>query len=61
MTEREQYVAAFVAALNDRSDGMPSIDKSISRLIERGFAKSAINKFVAEAHEKQFDMIRKPA
>jgi len=61
MTTRETYVAAFVAVLNDRADGSPSLEKSISRLIERGFAKSAINTFVAEAHEKQFDMIRKRA
>lgn len=57
--ERETYVAAFVAVLNDKSDGQPSLTKSILRLMSYGFSKADINRFVAEAHEKQFDMIRK--
>lgn len=58
-TRRETYVAAFVATLNDKSDGLPSIEKSITRLIAFGFDKADINMYVAEAHEKQFDMTRK--
>lgn len=53
---RETYVSAFVATLNDKSDGAPSIEKSITRLIAYGYAKADIEMYVMEAHEKQFDM-----
>lgn len=53
---RETYVSAFVMTLNDKSDGAPSIEKSITHLIAYGFDKADIDLYVDEAHQKQFDM-----
>lgn len=56
---RETYVSAFVSTLNDKSDGFPSLEKSIRVLRAYGFACVDIDLYVTEAHEKQFDMSRK--
>lgn len=58
---RATYVAAFVATLDDKSDGSPSLEKSIRVLMLSGYDRQDINNFVAEAHQKQFDMVRKRA
>lgn len=55
---RETYVSAFVMTLDDKSDGLPSLEKSITRLIAYGFDKLDIDLYVDEAHKKQFDMTR---
>ena len=59
--ERETYVAAFVATLNDKSDGNPSLEKSIRVLLAYGYDRQDIDKYVEDAHQKQFDMTRKGA
>lgn len=56
---RQTYVAAFIRTLNDKSDGRPSLEKSICVLMRFGYDRTDIDQYVSEAHEKQFDMIRK--
>lgn len=41
----------MIATLVDRSDGLPSLEKSIITLVSAGFDKALINKHVEKVHE----------
>lgn len=49
----------MIATLDDKSDGFPSLDKSISVLLQAGYPKTLIAEHVENAHALQYTIATK--